>query len=99
MANEGLQVVLRTLRSMTRASGRVSIVIMILLMLVSSESELFILNGLQFKCERSRNAAQKIEFVIMHGDRVQGFLQHILQMMDVRLLRLDCVLMLDESLQ
>lgn len=69
MANEGLQVVLRTLFSIARASGRVSIVIMILLMLVSSESELFILDGLQFERERSRNAAQKIEFVIMHGDR------------------------------
>jgi len=35
----------------------------------------------------------------MHGDRVQGFLQHILEMVDVRLLRLDNFLMLDESLQ
>jgi len=98
-AKEGRQEVLRTLFSIARASGRTSIVIMILLMLVSSESELFILDGLQFERKRSRNAAQKIEFVIMHGDGVQGFLQHILQMMDVRLLRLDCFLVLDESLE
>jgi len=69
MAKEGLQVVLRTLFSIARASGRVSIVIMILLMLVDSKRDLLIFYRAQFYRERSRNAAQKIEFVIMHGDR------------------------------
>ena len=69
MAKEGLQVVLRTLLSIARASGRVSIVIMILLMLVDSKRDLLIFYCAQLNRERSRNAAQKIEFVIMHGDR------------------------------
>ena len=69
MANEGRQVVLRTLRSIARASGRVSIVIMILLMLVDSKRDLLIFYRAQFYRKRSGNAAQKIEFVIMHGDR------------------------------
>ncbi len=99
MANEGLQVVLRTLRSIARASGRVSIVIMILLMLVDPKRELLIFYCVQLYRERSRNATQEIEFVLVHGDRAQSLLQHILKMVDVRLLRLDCFLMLDESFQ
>lgn len=99
MANEGLQVVLRTLRSIARASGRVSIVIMILLMLVDSKRDLLIFYRAQLYRKRSRNATQEIEFVLVHGDRAQSLLQHILKMVDVRLLRLDCFLMLNESFQ
>ncbi len=99
MAKEGLQVVLRTLRSMTRASGRVSIVIMILLMLVDSLCELLIFYCAQFYRKRSRNATQEVKFLLVCGDRVQGFLQHILEMVDVRLLHLNNFLMLDECLQ
>jgi len=39
MANDGRQAVLRTLRSISRAKGRVSMVIIILLMLVDSEGD------------------------------------------------------------
>jgi len=69
MANEGRQVVLRTLRSIARANERVLIVIMILLMLVDPKRDLLIFYRAQFYRKRSRNAAQKIEFVIMRGDR------------------------------
>jgi len=77
IANEGLQAVLRTLRSIARASGRVSIVIMILLMLVQSEGYLFVFHRAQLYGERSRNTAQEIEFVLVHGDGVQGARQEI----------------------
>jgi hypothetical protein len=53
MANEGRQVVLRTLRSIARASVRVSIVIITLLMLVDSERKLLIFHCAQLYCERS----------------------------------------------
>lgn len=68
-------------------------------MLVDSKSDLLIFHCAQLYCERSRNATQEIEFVLVHGDRAQSLLQHILKMVDVRLLRLDCFLMLDESFQ
>lgn len=60
MANEGLQVVLRTLLSIARASGRVSIVIMILLMLVDSVRKLFVAQLLDLTCENEIRSAQKI---------------------------------------
>lgn len=74
MANEGLQVVLRTLRSIARANGRVSIVIMILLMLVDSERKLFVPQLLKLTRKDNVGSAQEIEFVLVHVDGVQGLL-------------------------
>ena len=95
MANEGLQVVLRTLRSIARASGRVSIVIMILLMLVDSERKLFVAQFLHLACKDEIRSAQEIQFVLVHGDRVQCTRQEIFQLDHFSLLRLNCFLMLD----
>jgi hypothetical protein len=66
-------------------------------MLVDSERNLFVFHRSQFNRKRSRNATQEVELVLVRGDRVQGFLQHILEMVDVRLLGLDCFLVLDEG--
>jgi len=99
MANEGLQVVLRTLRSIARASGRVSIVIMILLMLVDSERKLFVAQFLHLTRKNDVRSAQKVQLVLVHGDGVQGARKEIFQFDHFRLLRLDGFLMLDESLQ
>lgn len=95
MAKEGLQAVLRTLRSIARASGRVSIVIMILLMLVDSERKLFVAQFFQFACQRDVHAAHHIELVLVHGDSVQGARQDVLEFDDITLLRLDGFLVLD----
>ncbi len=97
MAKEGLQVVLRTLRSIARASGRVSIVIMILLMLVDSERKLFVAQFFQFVCHRDVHAAKHIHFMLVCGDGVQGLRQDVFELDYVALLRLDCFLVLDES--
>ena len=78
MANEGLQVVLRTLRSIARASGRVSIVIMILLMLVDSVRKLFVAQLLHLTRKNDVRSAQKIQLVLVHGDGVKRLLQQIL---------------------
>jgi hypothetical protein len=99
MAKEGLQVVLRTLRSIARASGRVSIVIMILLMLVDSERKLFVAQFFQFACHRDVHAAKHIHFALVHCDGVQGLRQKVFEFYYVTLLRLHSLLMLDESLQ
>lgn len=99
MANEGRQVVFLTLRSIARASGRVSMVMMILLMLVYSECDLVIFDFVQLYRKRGRNATQKIEFVLVHGDGVQGARQKIFQFDDFRLLRLHGNLMLCESVK
>jgi len=99
MANEGLQVVLRTLRSIARASGRVSIVIMILLMLVNSERKLFITKLLDFTRENDVRSTQEIQLVLVHGDGVQSARQKIFEFCHLGFLRLDSFLMLDESLQ
>jgi len=77
MANEGRQVVLRTLRSIARASGRVSIVIMILLMLVNPERKLFVAQLLDLTRENEIRSAQEIQFVLVHGDGMQGARQEI----------------------
>ena len=95
MAKEGLQVVLRTLRSIARASGRVSMVIMILLMLVNSEREFFVAQLLNLARENDVRSAQEIELMLVHGDRVQRFAQKVFELGDVALLRLDCFLVLD----
>ena len=95
MANEGRQVVLRTLRSIARASGRVSIVIMILLMLVDSERKLFVAQFLHLTRKDEIRSAQEIEFVLMHGDGVQGAREKIFQFDHLGLLRLDGFLVLD----
>ena len=97
MANEGRQVVLRTLLSIARASGRVSIVIIILLMLVDSERKLFVAELLHLTRKNDVGSAQHIEFVLVHGDRVQSLAQKIFELGDVALLRLDCFLVLDEG--
>jgi hypothetical protein len=65
-------IVLRLLRSIALARGRVSIVIMILLMLVGSERNLLIFYRTQFNRKRSRNAAQEVELVFVHGDGVES---------------------------
>lgn len=95
MAKEGLQVVRRTLRSMTRASGRVSIVIMILLMLVDSERNLFVAQLLHLTRENDVRAAKEIQLVLVHGDCVQRLFQDVAQFDKANLLRLDCFLVLD----
>jgi hypothetical protein len=77
MANEGLQVALRTLRSIARASARVSIVIIILLMLVDSERNFLILHRSQFDRKRSGHTAQEVELVFVHGDRVESFCEDV----------------------
>lgn len=74
-------------------------VMMILLMLVDSESDFLIFHRAQFYGERSRNAAQEIEFVLVHGDRVQCARQEIFQFDHFSLLRLNCFLMLNESFE
>ncbi len=66
-------------------------------MLVSSERNLFVFHRSQFDREGCGHATQEVELVLVRGDRAQGFFQHILEMMDVRLLGLDCFLVLDES--
>ena len=99
MANEGRQVVLRTLFSIARASGLVSIVIMILLMLVSSERKLFVAELLQLTSQNKVRAAQEIQLVLVRGDSVQGFRQKIFEFDYVTLLRLQVFLMLDESFE
>jgi len=77
MANEGRQVVLLTLRSIARASGRVSIVIMILLMLVDSERKLFVAQLLHLTRKNDVRSAQEVQLVLVHGDGVQGARQEI----------------------
>ena len=99
MANEGRQVVLLTLRSIARASGRVSIVIMILLMLVDPVRKLFVTQFLHFTRQNEIRSAQKIQFVLVHGDGVQSAREKILQFDHLGFLRLDGFLMFDESLQ
>ena len=99
MANEGLQVVLRTLRSIARASGRVSMVMMILLMLVDSERKLFVAQLLDFTRQNNVRSAQEIQLVLVHSDRVQCTRQEIFQLDHFSLLRLNCFLMLDESFE
>lgn len=99
IANEGLQAVLRTLRSIARARGRVSIVIMILLMLVSSERKLLIAQLLKLTRQNDVGAAQEIQLVLVRGDGVQGLRQKVFELDDVALLRLHCFLVLDESLK
>ena len=97
MANEGRQVVLRTLRSIARASGRVSIVIIILLMLVDSERKLLVAQLFNFTRQNDVRSAQEVEFVLVRGDGVQGLRQEVFELDDVALLRLDCFLVLDEG--
>ena len=97
MAKEGLQVVLRTLRSIARASGRVSIVIMILLMLVDSKRKLFVAQLFKLTRQNDVRSAQEIQLVLMRGDGVQGLRQEVFELDDVALLRLDCFLVLDEG--
>lgn len=99
MANEGRQVVLRTLLSIARTSGRVSIVIMILLMLVDSERKLFVAQLLDLTCENEIRSAQEIEFVLMHGDGVQGAREKIFQFDHLGLLRLHSDFMLCERVK
>ena len=95
MANEGRQVVLLTLRSIARASGRVSIVIMILLMLVDSERKLFVAQFLHLTRKNEIRSAQKVQLVLMHGDGVQGLCQKLFELCHISLLRLDSFLVLD----
>ncbi len=97
MAKDGLQAVLRTLRSIARASGRVSIVIMILLMLVDSERKLLVAQLFNFTRQNDVRSAQEVEFVLVRGDGVQGLRQEVFELDDVALLRLDCFLVLDEG--
>ena len=75
MAKEGLQVVLRTLFSIARASGRTSIVIIILLMLVDSERNLLIAHCLHFTRKDNVGSAQEVQLVFVRGDGVQGLRQ------------------------
>jgi len=99
MANEGRQVVLRTLFSIARASGLVSIVIIILLMLVDSERKLFVAEFLHLTRQNNVRAAQEIQLVLVRGDGVQGLRQKIFEFDYVTLLRLQVFLMLDESFE
>jgi len=99
MAKEGRQEVLRTLRSMTRASGRVSIVIIILLMLVDSERNLLVAHCLHFTRKNNVGSAKEVQLVLVRGDGVQGLRQKVFEFDYVTLLRLHCFLVLDESLQ
>ena len=91
--------VLRTLRSIARASGRVSMVIMILLMLVDSERKLFVAQFLHLTRENDVRSTQEIQLVLVHGDGVQSARQKIFEFCHLDFLRLDSFLMLDESLQ
>ena len=74
MANEGRQVVLRTLRSISRAKGRTSIVIMILLMLVCSECYFFRrVKFDQLLRECHNRSTQEVQLVFVH---FESFLDH-----------------------
>jgi hypothetical protein len=66
---------LRTLRSIARASGRVSIVIIIFPMLVDSERKLLIAHCLHFTRKNNVRSAQEVQLVFMRGDGVQGLRQ------------------------
>ena len=88
---------MRTLRSIARASGRVSIVIMILLMSVDPERNLFVFHRSQFNCESSGHATQEVELVFVHSDGVESFCEDVAQFCDASLLSLDCFLVLDEG--
>jgi hypothetical protein len=99
MAKDGRQVVLRTLRSIARASGRVSIVIIIFPMLVDSERKLLIAHCLHFTRKDNAGSTQEVQFVLVRGDGVQGLREKLFELCHISLLRLDCFLMLDESLE
>ena len=99
MAKEGRQEVLRTLRSISRASGRTSIVIIILLMLVDSERNLLIAHCLHFTRKNNVGSAKEVQLVLVRGDGVQGLSEKLFELCHISLLRLDCFLMLDESLE
>jgi hypothetical protein len=97
MASEGRQVVLRTLRSIARASGRVSIVIMILLMLVDPKRKLFVAELFNLTRQNDVRATKKIELMLVHCDRVESLAQKIFEFDNFALLRLQVFLMLNES--
>lgn len=68
-------------------------------MLVDSERKLFVAQLLHLTRQNDVGSAQEIQFVLVHGDGVQGLCQKLFQLCHISLLRLDCFLMLDESLQ
>ena len=77
MANDGRQAVLRTLRSIARASERVSIVIIIFPMLVYSERKLLIAHCLHFTRKNNVGFAKNVQLVFVRGDGIQGARQKI----------------------
>ena len=99
MANEGRQEVLRTLRSIARASGRVSIVIIILLMLVDSERNLLIAHCLHFTRKNNVRSAKDVQLVLVRGDGVQGARQEIFYLYHFSLLSLQSLLLLGKRVQ
>ena len=99
MAKDGRQVALRTLRSIARASGRVSIVIIILLMSIDSERNLLVAHCLHFTRKNNVGSAQEVHLVFVRGDGVQGLGQKLFELCHISLLRLDSFLMLDESFE
>jgi len=82
---------------MTRASGLVSIVIMILLMLVDSERKLFVAELLHLTRQNNVCSTQEVQLVLVHSDGVQGLTQKIFELGYVTFLRLDCFFVLDEG--
>lgn len=99
MANEGRQVVLRTLRSISRASGRTSIVIIILLMLVDSERNLLVTHRLHFTRKNNVRSAKDVQLVLVSGDGVQGARQEIFYLYHFSLLSLQSLLLLGKRVQ
>ena len=75
---------------MTRASGRVSIVIMILLMLVQSKERLVISQIFNLSCENSVDHNQALNCL-------QGSLNDIFYFFDLIPLALNCFFMLDKG--
>ena len=68
-------------------------------MLVDSLCEFRIAHGAKFVGEDDIGSAQKVQFLFVRGDGVQGSCKNLAQFRDRSVLRLDCFLVLDESLK
>jgi hypothetical protein len=68
-------------------------------MLVESKGDLFVFHRAQLYGERSRNTAQEIQLVLVHGDGVQSLGQEVFELSNVILLRLQNLLLLGKCVQ
>ena len=68
-------------------------------MLVDSERNLLVTHGLHFTRKDKACSTQEVQLVLVRGDGVQGLREKLFELCHISLLRLDCFLMLDESLE